>query len=769
VGVAAVFVGVLAASPSLAQVIDDPQKPPDPGSATPTFSEEVIVVGVTPIHGLGVRRDRVPGNVQVATAADLNATSGIHAGQQFAGALASVHLNEAQAGTFQPDLQFRGFTASPLLGLPQGVAVYQNGVRVNEPFGDTVNWDLLPTGAIATVNVLPGSNPLFGQNALGGALSIQTKTGFSHPGHSARVFGGSFGRRSVEAESGAHGERVGYFVSGRLVDEDGWRDYSPSVVRQIFANVEWRGDSTSLGLSITSSGNRLIGNGPAPVELVDQDRTAVFTHPDETSTAATVVTVGGHRALRPDLAVEGVLFYRPASVATLNGDATTYGPCAHGFPALLCEDEGGGDPIVDQYGRFVPVDLAAPLDAANNATETTTRGWGGNAQVSVSRRLRGRDNHFVAGASLDHGRSRYEATTELARLTPSRGTTGTALFDVAAAVAVKSTVRHSGVYVADFFTVVPRLTVSGSARFTRSTVRLRDQIGTALTGDHPFSKLNPAAGVTWQLPGGVTVYASVSRASRVPTPSELSCADPDDPCRLPNAFLSDPPLRPVVARTWEGGLRGQARSTSWAASVFDTRSRDDIVFVSSGAFTSQGHFANVGDTSRAGLELNAAGTLTPAFHWRSGYTWLRATFDSSLTLSSPNHPGALDGEIAVARGATIPGVPRHGFKAGASITAGRTSLAAHLGYTSSLYLRGDEANLLPPIDGAASVNLSGGYAVHERVRIVAQVINVFGARYASFGVLGDPATVLGELYSDPRFVSPGAPRAAWIGLEWTLR
>ena len=269
---------LLAASPALAQAVSDPQKPPDPPATTPTFSEEVIVVGVTPIHGLGVRRDRVPGNVQLATAADLNATSGIHAGQQLAAALASVHINEAQASTFQPDLQFRGFSASPLLGLPQGVAVYQDGVRVNEPFGDTVNWDLLPTGAIASVNVMPGSNPLFGQNALGGAVSIQTKTGFSHPGHAARVFGGSFGRRWVEAESGGHGDRIGYFVAGRLLDEDGWRDFSPSRVRQIFANVDWRGGSSTLGAWVTAGRNRLIGNGPAPVELVGQDRTAVFTH-----------------------------------------------------------------------------------------------------------------------------------------------------------------------------------------------------------------------------------------------------------------------------------------------------------------------------------------------------------------------------------------------------------------------------------------------------------------------------------------------------------
>jgi outer membrane cobalamin receptor len=766
---AAFIAGLLAAGPVCAQATSDPQKPPDPAPATPTFSEEVIVVGVTPIHGLGVRRDRVPGNVQVATVADLTATAGIHAGQQLAGALASVHVNEAQASTFQPDLQFRGFTASPLLGLPQGVAVYQNGVRLNEPFGDTMNWDLLPAGAIASVSLMPGSNPLFGLNALGGAVSIQTKTGFSHPGHTVRVSAGSFARRWIEGESGGHGGRAAYFVAARLLDEGGWRDFSPSRVRQIFAHVERRGEAGSIGASVTAGRNRLIGNGPAPVELVEEDRTAVFTHPDETRTAAMLVTVGGQRALKPDVMVEAVVFYRPASVRTLNGDATTYGACAPPLPAsLLCDGEGDGPRVTDQAGRFVPVDPAAPLDAANNTTATTTRGWGGNAQISVSRRIRGRDNYLVGGLSLDQGRSRYESLTELARLTATRGTSGTGLLDAGASVAVESAVRHGGAYAADFFTVSPRVTVSASARFTRSTVRLRDRRGTSLTGDHLFSKLNPAAGATFQLARAVTAFGGFSRASRVPTPSELSCADPDDPCRLPNAFLSDPPLLPVVARTWESGLRGQAKGTSWAASVFHTASRDDIIFVSSGALTNQGHFANVGDTARVGLELNAAGTLGRSLHWRSAYTWLRATFDSPLTLTSPHHPDARAGEIAVPRGASLPGVPRHSLRAEMSFTARRLSLAAHAAYSSSIFLRGDEANRLPPIRGAATANVSGGYALYERVRIVARATNVLGARYATFGVLGDPSDVLGDDYTDPRFVSPGAPRAAWIGLEWSL-
>ena len=93
----------------------------------------------------------------------------------------------------QPDIQYRGFIGSPLLGLPQGLAVYQDGVRINEPFGDTVSWALIPNNAIADVAFIPGSNPLFGRNALGGSLSYKTKTGFESPTADLVAAVGSYG------------------------------------------------------------------------------------------------------------------------------------------------------------------------------------------------------------------------------------------------------------------------------------------------------------------------------------------------------------------------------------------------------------------------------------------------------------------------------------------------------------------------------------------------------------------------------------------------
>lgn len=731
------------------------------------FGQNVDVVATTPLHGSGIDRNKVPSNVQTATSADLARLPGGGLNDLLATTFSSVHVNEAQSNPFQPDIQFRGFTASPMLGLPQGIAIYQNGVRMNEPFGDAVNWDILPTTAIASVNLMPGSNPMFGLNALGGAISLQTKTGFSHPGHAASLFSGSFGRTWADVSSGAQRGRLSYFVTTRLMGENGWRDFSDSRVNQFFGNVEWRSTTTSVSLSAMGGRNRMNGNGAAPTDLLDDDRRSVFTHPDRTTNHLGMFTLNASHRRSAAMVYESAIYYRPMSRRTFNGDDTTYGACeAASLQGRLCQDEGDGDAVFDQFGNVIGIG-GRRFDATNNTSLTRTHGWGGSLQGTYSGQLRGRANQFVAGGAFDGARVRYEADTEIAFLTDTRGTVGTGIVDSDAAVRLRTNVRHLGAFVSDFFSATPRLTLMAAARLNRSDIVLLDRLGDDLNGDHGFTRVNPSAGATFAASRELTLFGSLSTSSRVPTPSELSCADPDDPCRLPNAFVADPPLRQVLSRTLEGGARGTARRVAWNASVFRTVNRDDIIFVSSGALSNQGHFENVGDTLRRGLELSAATTGRRA-QWSVSYTFLRATFERSLVLGSPNHPDAEGGEIGVAAGNSLAGVPRHNFKTRLGMTLGRAMVTGTVLATSGQYLRGDEANLLAPLAGYTIANLNAGYRVHPRMQIVAQVTNLFDRRYATFGVLGEADDVLGDDFENPRFVSPAAPRAAWIGIEWRI-
>ena len=192
-------------------------------------------------------------------------------------------MNEVQGNPFQPDVSYRGYTASPLLGTPQGLSVYMDGVRLNQPFGDVVSWDLIPRVAIAEMTLMPGSNPVFGLNTLGGALSIQTKDGRSNPGTSVEIGYGSYDRKALEFEhGGANAKGFNWYLAGNGLTEHGWRDSSPSDVRQLFGKFGWQNAKTVLGLTVAYANNTLIGNGLQEQRFLASDYASVYTIPDQT-------------------------------------------------------------------------------------------------------------------------------------------------------------------------------------------------------------------------------------------------------------------------------------------------------------------------------------------------------------------------------------------------------------------------------------------------------------------------------------------------------
>ena len=212
--------------------------------------EEITVIGVTPSRdGAGLPEEKIPYRVQSSSAEDIDRSQSLDISDYLRHNLASVTHNDAQNNPLQPDIQYRGFTASPLLGLSQGMSVYQNGVRINEPLGDTVNWDLLPESAIHSIDLIGGANPLFGLNTVGGALSVNMKDGFNSDGHSVEVYGGSFERIVTSAESGGNNGSIGYYANVSYFEEDGWRDESPSDAINLYGSLSYRGDATRVNLN----------------------------------------------------------------------------------------------------------------------------------------------------------------------------------------------------------------------------------------------------------------------------------------------------------------------------------------------------------------------------------------------------------------------------------------------------------------------------------------------------------------------------------------
>jgi len=725
----------------------------DQGKVNPAEALElptVDIIGTTPLPGLGTPTRDVPANVQVYTSKDLAGQRQTNVTDYLEQNPNGIATNAAQGNPFQPDINFRGFSASPLLGTPQGVSIFQDGVRVNEPFGDVVNWDLIPQSAIASIQLIPGSNPAFGLNTLGGAVAVYTKSGAEFPGGDVQLSGGSFGRRTAEASWGGSTGPFDYFLTGNIFDDHGWAQHNPSKVRQYFGKVGYQTDKSDLDLSFTGADNTLQGTQTLPLSFFDDIRQA-YTFPDQNHNKLAFLTLKGSQFLADSALLGGNFYYRHYQ----NGNVSSN--VSDDF-----DDDG--------------------IQATNDASDIDQKGFGGGVQLVLTAHPAGRKNQLTLGATGDVAGARFIQTSQEAEFTADRNTIG--IDDYELQTDADTHTHYYGAYVADTFNLSSLWTLTGSGRYNYARVRIEDRTGDApaLNGRSSFSRFNPAVGVNFNPTPDLTAYASYNEGMRAPTAIELTCADPEAPCKLPNDFLADPPLHEVVSKTFEVGARGTlGKLTRWSASIYRTRLENDIEFISSGAgATNAGYFANVGVTRRQGVELGIETKLNPVTV-AVRYTFLDATFQSSFSESSPSNSSADDdGVIQVSPGNRIPANPRHVLKIRTDwAVTSRLFVGANLLLSSGSYARGDEDNqdINGQLPGYALVNIDGRFLVSGNFEVFARVNNVFDRRYSNFGVVGEnfftgPGKTFGPTAGvDPvneQFRGPGAPLGAWIGVRYSF-
>jgi iron complex outermembrane receptor protein len=707
----------------------------------------VDVVGTTPLPGVGTPTSKVPANVQTATDRQIEALPSPGLPDFLERSMGGFVSSSSQGNPFQPDVSFRGFAASPLLGTPQGLSVYVDGVRVNEPFGDVVNWDLIPKNAISSVTLIPGSNPVFGLNTLGGALAVITKSGSTYPGIAAQAYGGSFGRWALEAEAGGRRGGADYFVAGTAFREAGWREHSSSEINQVFAKLGREDARNDLDLSVTAADNKLAGTQALPLSMLGSPRQA-YTWPDETENRLGGLNLRASRVLDEQNLLFANLYYRETRTNVFNSNVN--------------DDCGTG---------------TCAFTAVNNRTAIDQDRVGASLQYTRLAAIGGRKNQLTIGGNLDSARTRFTGESQAADFTADRGTGSSEPFELD--TSVKARQELYSLYLQDVLSLTEAWSMTLAASANGARVRIEDTSGTQpeLNGEHSFFRVNPAAGVAYSPRRGDTFYANYSEGMRAPTPIELTCADPAAPCRLPNIFLADPPLKKVVSRTLELGLR-QALGANLrvSAAVFRTDLADDIQFIStSGTAINAGFFQNVGDTRRQGLELALEGGTGRA-RFAARYARVNATFESPFTAFSPNNSSAdAAGDIQVQPGDRIPGIPRDALKLRGELDAfERATFGATLLSFSSQYARGDENNQdrNGAVPGYAVVNLDARWRFTGDWELFGTVTNLFDRTYASSGVLGanfftapgnsfDAGNVQAE-----QFRTPGLPRAAWIGLRY---
>ncbi len=795
----------------------------------------VEVVSATPLPGVDLLASQVPAAVQTVTAEDIVNSGAITLSDTLSRRMNSVFVNEINGNPFQPDVNYRGFTASPLLGTPQGISVYMDGVRMNQPFGDVVSWDLIPRVAIAETAIIPGSDPLFGLNTLGGALSIRTKDGSSNPGTRIQLAGGNWGRRMFDAEHGGAKGRFDYYGATSLFFENGWRDYSPSNIRQFMGKIGWHGDKTMLGLSAMYANNHMNGSGLQEMTMLNRDYRSLYTIPDVFANRSPLINITARRIVNSNLTFFGNAYYRYVSTRTFNADInensldqslytlsaadraalitagytnlpTTITPANTPFPSLRCIAQG--------------LQNDEPAEKCNgllNHGQSQQHDGGFSGQFTWLTTPHGNKNQFTAGGAWDHNTTHFISNTQLGYLNPDRtvtpiqsfadGTSGGTVdgepFD--ARVNLRGRVNTGSLYFTNTLSLSQIWDITVSGRFNRTTLNnydnLRPEGGQgSLNGNYTFSRFNPSVGATYNPLPWLRGYARYSESNRAPTSIELGCADPEVPCKLPNAMAGDPPLNQVVARTVEAGYRGELEGkASWSAGYFHTQTRNDILFVAAPQ-TGFGYFKNFGRTLRQGLELDFDTDIIKRTSLGVNYTFLDATFQSPETVNGSGNstngdalagqPG-LEGTINIAPGNRMPLTPRHMAKGFADIRVTKKfTLNLNVVAFSSSYARGNENNQHQPDGvvylgpgysaGYAVMNLGGRYELRKRIELFGQVTNLADRKYTSGAQLGpmgfDPTS--GNFSSRPlpavngnfpvrqsTFFAPGAPRTIWGGVR----
>jgi outer membrane receptor protein involved in Fe transport len=776
------------------------------GAAEKLTTGTINVISTTPLPSIGLPLNIIPANIQIFDSKDLRNQPGVTFADQLMNNAQGITFNEIQGNPWQPDVSFRGFSASPLAGTPQGMSVFVDGVRVNEPFGDTVHWDLVPNFAIQGMQVVPGSNPVYGLNTLGGALALQTKDGRNNQGAALEAEAGSWGRKRALAQFGGVSKdgSVDYFIGTQHTTEDGWRKYSPSHINQIFGKVGWQNEKTKLNLSYMGAYNNMTGNGLTPIDMLGGNRDDIHTSPDVTKNYLNHFALNGSHWLNNDVMLSGNTYFRNSNRNTLNGDANddfrayTYGaPGAHGGVVERSghASDGTCSPTgSDALGNLHTTESCAP--GIMNRSRIKQDNLGFNFQAAFNQDLWNRKNQLTTGFGYDLSTIRLKQTEQLSEVSNGTQVEDGTWWDsarrpinlseeVETEVSLGGRTRTMSLFATDTLSLNDMWHLTASARYNHTKVKNRDFIrsgSSSLSGDHAFNRINPSLGLTFTPTERLSIFGSYSESSRAPTAIELGCSNPDVPCKLPNAMASDPPLDQVISKTYDFGLKGKVdENFKWNASVYRTMNHDDIHFINSSTNSGAlGYFDNVGRTKRQGFDLGLSGIIDK-FFFRAGYSYISAKYDSDLTLVNEVNSVAADvngDTISVRKGNYLAGIPKHQFKFRAqyAITP-NWSVGSNIVAYSDQYVQGNENNAHTDssttkgkLNGYTVVNLDTQYNIGQGWNLFAKAINIFDKDYYTGGRLAETYFSSSGVWGmDERAVTsvvPGAPRAAWIGVRY---
>jgi len=771
----------------------------------------INVYSATPLPSLGLPLNIIPANIQIATPKAINAQQGVSLADYMSTNMQSVSVTEMGGNPWQPEVTFRGYSASPLLGMPQGMSTYVDGVRMNEPFGDVTLWDKIPNFAIGGMQLVPGSNPMYGLNTLGGAIAIQTKSGRQTQGVGIEAEYGSWNRQRALVEYGGVSKdgSMDFYIGHQTTKEDGWRQFSPSHLNQTFAKTGWQSEKTKLDLSYIGTDNKLIGNGFTPEHMLSGDRDQIHTRPDWTNNYYHHLALNGSHWINNDVMLSGNTYWRKSNRHTKNGD--------------LYEYEIDGTKVHDNYDIECGEGLGEECELKGsvlNTSHTKQDNYGIQGQIAFNQDFMGMKNQFIAGTGFDYSLIRFKQNERVNVSTQSEGEfegavnsddltlrvfdssrepilTGTGSLPQTQTVGLTGKQWTASLFATDTLSLNDKWHLNAGARYNHTKVDNNDILRgpysatnvRSLTATDDYKRLNPTIGITHTPTEKLSIFATYSESSRAPTSIEVGCSNPETGCLLPSAMADDPPLKQVVAKTYDFGTRGSLTDeVKWNASIYQAMNHQDIQFIRVDGSTSRGYYSNVGRTQRQGLDLGLSGQHE-RFRWSSSYSYIRATFDSDFNLLSGSNSSAIDNVIEVKKGNRMPSIPEHQFKLRAQFdVTPKWSIGTNVVYFSDQFVMGNENNRHVANTAACSplrdndtacgsgkikdytvVNLDSQYNFGGGWKAFAKAVNIFDHDYYIAGRLAETMFDASGAYGEEiksRGVIPGAPRAAWIGMRY---
>jgi iron complex outermembrane receptor protein len=719
----------------------------------PTFD----VVATTPLGGGQINVSQSPFAVWQTSSQDIQTFNDTTLPDTLGRSAPGVTVSNVSGNEFEPDLFYRGFDATSVTGTPQGLAVYQNGTRINEAFGDVVNWDLIPTNAIDTTTII-AANPIFGLNALGGAVNVTMKNGFTWQGAEADFTGGSAARAEEQIQYGKQVGNYSVYLAATQINDGGWRVAEASQLTNFYGDVGYKANGFESHLQLTAGNTQFGVAAFTPIQQLQTNFASVYTVPQTTYNQMVMLQWTGSYAYSPTLSFQGGAYFRQFNQQHVDG-------------------------IIPDISQNGALDLGEDDD-----NQTQSRSVGVSGQVVDTAKIFGRDNSLTVGTSLDYGWTHYIGQSQLGTVTFA----GNA-FPVTASpfiidepdsflnpIDVRANNTYVGVYALDTFSATDRLTLTGGARFNYAAINLEGTNDALLSGFSDYFHLNPTVGLTYKITPDINFYAGYAMTNRTPTPLELGCASPTFPCIIDNFLSSDPPLKQVVGNSFELGFRGQNALAAfglgpqwgklqWSAGLFRTTATNDILPVTS-TFNGFGFFTNVGTTLRQGAEVSAQWT---GDRWSAyaNYTYIDAIYLSTFEEPSANNPLAdANGNIPITNGTQIAGIPKNTVKVGVDYAVtpnwkvGMDMVAA-----SSQVIMGNENNAVPQVPGYAVFGLHTSYQVAKQVQVFGYVQNIFDQRYYTAGGLVQPGEFMaGPSITNPQSFGPGRPVAIFGGMKITL-